>query len=1037
MNITDNDIKKICSDSVFRTGTDYFKEGRVHIRVRSNDSIVASVDSDKLYNVHIGFDETGKISETFCTCPYYQTMSSNCKHIVATLKTRQAELENGEKFEDNNDKMANKLCKEFEIKNNIRTQMPISFIFNINTNHKNECSYSMAIKLGKNDNIVPGVEGFIKAFASGEEYKISKHKTYKKSEFYFDNYSEHILLILVDALENKYSGTSFYTPKLTYCDFGASTAKRLLPLLQYVDCTFTVNSMPQPNMLVKTEDPDIMVDITATHESINISVIQGGLSIIPDGSWFLYNGDLYETSAQWRDWYMPIYEALSFENRTQLDFRGSNSISFAANVLPRIKGKMGVVAQGIENIIVDDRPNFDLYFDRTEDGIFVAITASYGNISLRLPTNEEQKEKIIVRDYTNEKYILSFFDNFNLEGQNLYLSDSDEIYDFITVTMPKLSTLCDIHTSQSFDSLRITNAPKIKSKVTYKKDIDLLEVGFESDLTASEMAGIISSIRNKKKYFRMRDGAFLDINEQLSGFELLGSLDFSFSDLKERKKVISKYYALFLAASLNANLSSNDEFDKLIDEIRSIKANIPPYLNKTLREYQKTAVHWIKQLSELGFGGILADDMGLGKTLEIISFVMSEAHSTPTLVVAPSSLTYNWLSEISKFTPTAKAKVIDGTKEDREKALTDISEYDFIITSYPLLRRDIESYLDKDFFACVIDEAQHIKNPKTLSAKAVKKIRANSFFALSGTPIENSLSELWSIFDFIMPNYLGQKAQFTEYYEKPIIHDGDDETAQNLRKKIKPFVMRRMKYDVLSELPEKIENTFYAEPSPSQKKLYLSFLALAKKEASEIVKYGGDNMKILALLTRLRQICCHPRLIDESYDKESGKLQLFEDLLLSGLSAGHRILVFSQFTSMLSIIKERLDELKIDYFYMDGGTSSFARTDMADKFNGGEKSVFLVSLKAGGTGLNLVGADMVIHYDPWWNPAMVDQASDRAYRIGQTRAVHIIKLATKGTIEEQILKLQDKKKGLADDIIRTNSATLSNLTKEELLSFFK
>ena len=287
-----------------------------------------------------------------------------------------------------------------------------------------------------------------------------------------------------------------------------------------------------------------------------------------------------------------------------------------------------------------------------------------------------------------------------------------------------------------------------------------------------------------------------------------------------------------------------------------------------------------------------------------------------------------------------------------------------------------------------------------------------------------------------MPGYLFSYQQFASRFEKPIAKDDDDNARDGLRKKIKPFIMRRMKYEVLSELPDKIENTFLSELDTSQKKIYSAYLAAARKEAAQLVE-NGDSMRILSLLMRLRQICCHPKLIDSEYDKSSGKLELLEELVESGIDAGHRILIFSQFTSMLSIIRDRLNSLGINSFYLDGHTPAPMRSEMADKFNSGDRSVFLVSLKAGGTGLNLVGADMVIHYDPWWNPAVVNQASDRAYRIGQTRAVHVIKLAAKGTIEEQILKLQDKKRHLADDMIRTNSSMLSNLSKEEILNLFK
>ena len=1035
MKISDADIKKICSDSIYKSGCDYFKEGRVHIRVRGEESVVASVDSDKIYNVHIGFDKNGKISETFCTCPYYQTMSASCKHIVATLKTRQAELLKNSNFENSNDKLALKLCREFEKQNRHKERMHIGFSFNINTNSRRECSYSVSVKLGNSAINTSSVENFLNSYITGDEYKLSKHRAYSNFKYEFDAKAKEALDIMAEAFENKQKAYAFYAPKLTFCEFGDLTAKRLLPLMAKLDCTFSVNGMPQSNLAVKHEDPDILVDVTATDDNINISVIQSGLAVVSDGSWFLYDGDLYETTKEWRDWYMPIYNALSTESRTQIDFYGDNSISFAANVLPKIKMKKGVIMQGIENAIIDDKPKFNVYFDETDGGISAAITVSYGQITIRLPEKDGERDKIIVRDYKREEQILSFFGNFSAEGQNMYLFENNEIFEFITVTLKELEKYASIHTSQRFDALLLQNAPKIKSKIFYNKKIDLLEVGFESDLSPSEIAGILSAVRNKKKYYRMSNGAFLSI-EGLKDFEMLESLDFSFADLKERRKELSKCYALFLAGARDS-MEANDEFDRLIDDIKNIKAKIPDYLDKVLREYQKTGVHWLKQLAELSFGGILADDMGLGKTLEVIAFVMSEKKKNPALVVTPSSLMYNWLSEIQKFAPKAKVRVIDGTKEERTKALSEIDGYDFVITSYPLLRRDIADYEKKEFFSFIIDEAQHIKNPKTLSAKAVKRIKAESCFALSGTPIENSLSELWSIFDFVMPKYLGHRTQFSESFEKPIMQGGDDEAAESLRRKIKPFVMRRMKYEVLSELPERIENTVFAEPTPMQKKIYSAYLASGKKEVSSIVKYGGDNMRILALLMRLRQICCHPALLDSDYDKDSGKLMLFEDIVTSGIDAGHRILVFSQFTSMLAIIKKRLDGMGIPNFYLDGGTPVQQRSEMAERFNGGEKSVFLISLKAGGTGLNLIGADMVIHYDPWWNPAAVDQASDRVYRIGQTKAVHIIKLATRGTIEEQILKLQEKKRYLAEDMIRTNSASLSNLTKEELLEFFK
>lgn len=1037
MKISDSDIKKICSEGIFRAGCDYFKEGRVHLRTRGEDSLVASVDSDKLYNVHISFAEDGTIGETFCTCPYYQTMGASCKHIVATLKTRQAEMERGENFSDDNDRVARQLCHAFEQLSNEKTPLLVGFVFNITTDHKRDCSYSVSIRLGGEEGIISGVERFLEAFITGGEYKLSKHRTYTNQTHSVGINEEHILRILSEAYQNKSRSDAFYTQRLTSTDFGAFTAQRIFPLLKNADVRFNINGMPCPNMMFKDEDPDIPVDITATDDNINISIPQSGLALVPDGSWFFFDGDIYRTTLTWRSWYMPLYRALASESRTQIDFKGANSISFAANVLPHIRHRKSVVSQGLDNVIIDTKPTFDIYLDRYMEGISAVVIAKYGNISLRLPDFGSEQDKIIVRCINEEKHILSFFGNFSEAGKTLYLTDSDELYSFFSVTLKKLAMFAQIHASDSFSAMHIKGGYSFSGRVSYNRDIDLLEVGFDTEISPSEVAGILSALRHKKDYYRMKNGAFLDISEDFSSFDILNSLDFSYFDLKNGKKTLSKYHALYLSGLVqNGIIASDNNFEELIEEIRSIRAKIPPHLDTVLRDYQKTGVHWMKQLSELGFGGILADDMGLGKTLEVIAFIASEKKSLPSIVICPSSLTYNWQNEIMRFAPELKSVIIDGTKEERSRLLEDLSGYDFVITSYPLLRRDISQYHEKEFSYCIIDESQHIKNPKTLSSKAVKKIRAGGYFALSGTPIENSLSELWSVFDFIMPGYLFTLSQFTERYETPIAKNNDSAVMDSLRKKIRPFILRRMKYEVLGELPDKIENTFYAELESEQKKIYSALLSASKKEVSQAIMSGSDSMKILTLLMRLRQICCHPQLLDDSFQKESGKLQLLEELVESGIKSGHRILIFSQFTSMLKIINERLTALGIDSFYLDGGTSSKERTVLADRFNSGEKKVFLVSLKAGGTGLNLIGADMVIHYDPWWNPAAVDQASDRAYRIGQTRAVHVIKLATKGTIEEQILKLQEKKKNLADGIIHTNSSMLSALSKEEILGLF-
>ena len=383
--------------------------------------------------------------------------------------------------------------------------------------------------------------------------------------------------------------------------------------------------------------------------------------------------------------------------------------------------------------------------------------------------------------------------------------------------------------------------------------------------------------------------------------------------------------------------------------------------------------------------------------------------------------------------------MILGNPNDRKDLISKCNEYQVVLVSYPILRRDIELLKEINFDTAFLDEAQFIKNPNSRNAKAVKMLNTGHRFALTGTPIENNLSELWSIFDFLMPGYLYSHSKFVNLYEKPVIRFESEEALKQLNFHIKPFIMRRMKKDVLEELPEKTERKMVSDMTDEQKEVYMSYLEdMKKKINSEISKNGFEKsrMMILASLTRLRQICCHPSTFIENYEGGSGKLGLLLQLIQNGVDGGHRILVFSQFTSMLNIIEDEFKKLKISYYYLDGSTPISQRNEDVKAFNNGSRDVYLISLKAGGTGLNLVGADMVIHYDPWWNPAVEDQATDRVYRIGQKNSVNVVKLITKGTIEEKIYKLQEKKKNLADSVIKAGEVFINKLTKEEVEDLF-
>lgn len=438
-----------------------------------------------------------------------------------------------------------------------------------------------------------------------------------------------------------------------------------------------------------------------------------------------------------------------------------------------------------------------------------------------------------------------------------------------------------------------------------------------------------------------------------------------------------------------------------------------------------------------------------GKTLQVLAVILSYVNSQkkegkkaqPSMVACPSSLTLNWLGETEKFAPTLKALVISGSAQEREKKIRTIEQYDVVITSYDSLKRDIELYEEKYQFKYMIaDEAQYIKNNNTQNAKAIKKITAQTRFALTGTPIENSLSELWSIFDFIMPGYLFKYRKFKELYELAIVKENSEVAMQRLKKMIEPFVLRRIKKEVLTELPDKTVTVLYNEMEEEQQKIYLSHLARAKKEVADEIQMNGfenSQIKILALLMRLRQICCHPNLFLQDYEGESSKLTQCMDVLNDATKGGHKILLFSGYTSMFPIIERELKKRQISYLKLTGQTKVSDRIELVDKFNEDQDiKVFLISLKAGGTGLNLTGADMVIHYDPWWNISAENQATDRTYRIGQKNNVQVYKLITKNSIEEKIYELQQKKAKLVDNMLSTQNTFINQLSKEDIMELF-
>ena len=550
---------------------------------------------------------------------------------------------------------------------------------------------------------------------------------------------------------------------------------------------------------------------------------------------------------------------------------------------------------------------------------------------------------------------------------------------------------------------------------------------------SNEYREIFSSYKNNNRLYRMKNGAYLDLkdNDLEQAFKLIDILNI-YNDFDNMK--IANNKAIYLEKLIEEEDLSFVNGSKYVsnvikkfDKVKSKNYEIPKDLNATLRDYQVSGFEFFKTLSDYQFGGILADEMGLGKTIQTIAFLLSNKDKK-SIVITPTALIYNWKNELEKFAPTLKVGLLHAAKSEREKILDNIDNYDVILTTYTTYKNDIDKYKNINFDYCIIDEAQNIKNPDAIITKAIKNVNAKVKFALTGTPIENNLMELWSIFDFIMPGYLYNKSKFKSIFVN------NDKNIIELKNLIKPFILRRTKKEVITELPDKIEQKIIIDLEKEHKRAYKGYVNLITRKIKE---NNQDNITVFSYLTKLRQLCLSPELMVKNYQGKNSKLDVLINIIND--SSDEKILVFSQFTKVLEVIGKRLNEENISYSYLDGKTSAKDRVKLVEEFNTNNNKVFLISLKAGGTGLNLTSANIVVHFDPWWNPAVEDQASDRAHRIGQKNVVNVIKLIAKGTAEERVINLQETKKELIEDVINgnlDNSSTLKNLSKDDIIDLF-
>lgn len=643
-------------------------------------------------------------------------------------------------------------------------------------------------------------------------------------------------------------------------------------------------------------------------------------------------------------------------------------------------------------------------------------------------------------------YILEY--GFQVREDHVAIHDvkDNQAISFVSEGLKYLKNDCEVFISESL--MNMIKKRSVSMSVGVKMNNGLLELNISSEnLSSKEIVDVLKAYRRKKKFYRLKDGTVLNLEDRTldEANQMLEELSVEVKDLKNGQIKVQPYRSFHLknASDQAKNLVFDFRDDyraylKSLERESNKEIEIPDAYQEVLRDYQKDGFRWLKRMNQLNFNPILADDMGLGKTLQVIALLDSEKSKKHcSLVVTPSSLLYNWDDEIKKFAPDLKAICISGNANIRKACLDEYQNYDVVITSYDYLKRDIDLYQDKSFYYMIIDEAQYIKNLKSKNAQSVKLINAKHRLALSGTPIENSLAELWSIFDFLMPGYLFNYNYFLNHYEKPIVINQDDEASERLKKLVEPFILRRVKDEVLNELPDKSEHVYPIRFSDEEEKLYHANLMQVNKEVQASLKDDNARFEILALLTKLRQICCEPRVLYENIETPSSKLKATLDLLRNLKASKQKVLLFSSFTSVLDLIADELSKENFSYAMISGSVSKEKRRELVNEFQDGKYDVFLISLKAGGTGLNLTKASAVIHFDPWWNVSAQNQATDRAYRIGQDQKVSVYKMIMKDSIEEKIQVIQAKKKSLADAFVEGNETNIHNMTIDDIVSLFE
>ena len=1009
-------------------------------------SVTATVCGDRDYATRITFDEQGGLYDYACDCAADKTLDGPCRHIVAAAlayETRFPSLEERVKTTDSFRRSDAGTLSLIDYYGKTRRRRKIAesgekvrlvpFVAPCEDGRL-KIKFSIGAKKMYS---VKDVADFVSCCNSGAEKRYGVELTVLHVPESFDEQSAKLVSFVCgswrekteflndlktvnpdykDELRLSAGGVDefikLYSGQLVNCSFGGITGALAL-------VTAGVDSMCARFKLSRVNGGFILED------SLGEYIVVNG----KEYKYVIADGRIYTLSNEFFGAVMPLVRAI--ERRGRLFIAQTDMTRFYNTVLSGVMLFTEISAEGIDLSVFEAAPlEIRMYLDaRNGGGIKATVHASYDGEN-DVDIFDDGISSPFVRDYESELAFLRLLEKYFPDCPYLEVDAEADVYYLLREGLREFMGCAEVFMSDAIKKMGVKKPPRIKVGVRLRSDLLGVSLSAE-EYTPSQLREILAAYRDKRAYVRLTDGSFVDLVD--SSIAAIGEVaDAAAADGDEL--TLPLWYAPYVDGELKSgffHLERSDDFKQLVKELGGAEESItevPPSLKSVLRNYQKAGYRWLKTLSRVGFGGILADDMGLGKTLQIIALLLSE-RSGVSIVVCPTTLVLNWIRELEKFAPELKTLAVTGSGDERKLLAEKTKDYDVVVTSYELLRRDDELYKDVEFDFAVIDEAQYIKNPDTKNARAVKKLKARHRFALTGTPVENSLAELWSIFDFIMPGYLFSYVKFRDGIESEIAR-GNDGAQARLERLIKPFILRRLKSGVLKELPPKMETDVVCPLEGEQRKVYAANLSLVR----ESVAAAGDKVNkvaVLSMLTKLRQICCEPRLVYSDYCGNSAKLNACMELVQSAAASGHKVLIFSQFTSMLDVLRARLTEEGITFFLLKGDTPKVERLKIVSRFNSDSTRVFLISLKAGGTGLNLTGADVVIHYDPWWNDSVMTQATDRAYRIGQNKSVQVYKLIMQDSIEENIMKLQQKKNAISGIVM--NAASAGSLGADEIL----